>query len=30
MATSDEVREFRLSDRGFDILPMPDAEPEGK
>jgi circadian clock protein KaiC len=30
MATSDEVREFRLTDRGFDILPMPVAAPEGE
>lgn len=30
MATSDEVREFRLSDRGFDILAMPGSSLEGE
>ena len=30
MATSDEVREFRLSDRGFDILPVAGVEHGGK
>ena len=29
MATSDELREFRLSDRGFDILAVPGTTPEG-
>ena len=29
MATSDEVRKFRLTDRGLDILPTPSAAPEG-
>jgi circadian clock protein KaiC len=28
MASSDEVREFRFTDRGIDILPMPGAAPE--
>ena len=30
MATADEVREFRLSDRGFDILAMPGTSPKGE
>jgi circadian clock protein KaiC len=29
MATSDDVREFRLSDRGIEILPTSSASPEG-
>src|SRR5687767_5273990 len=30
MPSSDEVREFRFTDQGIDILPMPPATPEGQ